>query len=74
MTTTRDDIRQWIKRAPKGTTHMIVACDTFEWEDFPVYADQDVHVIAAGARKGHGSLQSARRHRAANRSGQDIQL
>lgn len=32
---------------------MIVACDTFEWEDFPVYvrADQDVHVIAAGHEK-----------------------
>ena len=27
---------------------MIVACDTFDWEDYPVYvtADQDVHVEA----------------------------
>ena len=53
MTTTRDDIHQWIKHAPKGTTHMIVACDTFEWGDFPVYVrtDQDVHVIAAEHEK-----------------------
>lgn len=33
-----------------GATHMIVVCDTYDWEDYPVYVspDQDVHKIAAG--------------------------
>lgn len=37
-----DDIRRWIKRAPEGTTHMIVVCDTFSYEDFPIFVSNDV--------------------------------
>ncbi len=35
--TTREDIDRWIENAPKGATHMIVVCDTFDYEDYPVY-------------------------------------
>ena len=35
--TTRNDIKQWFKNAPKGSTHMIVVCDTYDWEDYPSY-------------------------------------
>lgn len=38
MATTRDEIREWLDRAKKkGATHMIVATDTFDWEDYPVF-------------------------------------
>ncbi len=38
MGTTKEDIKEWIKRGQdQGATHMIVVCDTFDWEDYPVY-------------------------------------
>lgn len=38
MATTREDIKEWCERGIKeGATHMIVVCDTFDWEDYPVY-------------------------------------
>lgn len=37
MGTTRDDIRSWLERAKKdGATHVIVVCDTYDHEDYPV--------------------------------------
>lgn len=37
MAATKEDIRRWLKEAKdEGATHMIVACDTFDWEDYPV--------------------------------------
>lgn len=38
MGTTKEDIKGWIKRGQdQGATHMIVVCDTFDWDDYPVY-------------------------------------
>jgi hypothetical protein len=38
MGTTQADIREWLTRGKdKGATHMIVVCDTFDHEDYPVY-------------------------------------
>ena len=38
MATTRDDIRAWLLGGKRrGATHVIVACDTFDHHDFPVY-------------------------------------
>ena len=38
MGTTKADIREWLERAKKkGATHMIVACDQFDYEDHPVF-------------------------------------
>lgn len=38
MSTTKDDIKLWIKEGQdKGATHMIVVCDTYDWDDYPVY-------------------------------------
>ena len=40
MATTREDIEQWFKEGVRqGATHMVVVCDTFDWEDFPVYVE-----------------------------------
>ncbi len=37
MATTRNDIRQWAEEAKKGgATHMMVVCDTFNHDDYPV--------------------------------------
>lgn len=39
MATTQEDIRKWLEEGKndKDITHMIVVCDTFDYEDYPVY-------------------------------------
>lgn len=37
MTATRHDVARWLKEKPDNAHHMIVVCNTFDWEDFPVY-------------------------------------
>lgn len=35
---TRNEIRNWLDRGLRtGATHMLVVCDTFSYEDFPVF-------------------------------------
>ena len=47
--TTKNEIRGWltIDVTPIGQercTHMLVVCDTFSWEDYPVYVNEDEDV------------------------------
>ena len=36
--TTRSEISDWFDQGvQKGASHMIVVCDTYDWEDYPVY-------------------------------------
>lgn len=37
MPTTQNDIREWLDRAEPNHTHMMVVCDQFDYEDFPVF-------------------------------------
>ncbi len=38
MATTIPMLVRWFNiGVEQGATHMIVVCDTFDWEDFPVY-------------------------------------
>ena len=39
MGTTIKDLEKWLERGKKekDITHMIVVCDTFDYEDYPVY-------------------------------------
>jgi len=40
---TREDIRGWLTDyplKPENPTHMIVAIDTFDYEDYPVYVEE----------------------------------
>jgi hypothetical protein len=38
MAASRDDLSRWFDEGVRqGATHMVVVCDTFDWEDFPVY-------------------------------------
>ena len=51
MATTREEIRQWLEDGKtKGSTHLIVVCDTFDHEDYPVYVSpsEDVSKKIAG--------------------------
>lgn len=49
MAASLSEIRSWFQRgqANPRCTHMIVVCDTFDWEDYPVFVtdDQDVHEV-----------------------------
>ncbi len=38
MAASREDIAKWFDRGvAEGKSHMAVVCDTFDWEDYPVY-------------------------------------
>ncbi len=48
MGTTKEDIKIWIDRGIKEkATHVIIVCDTFDYEDYPVMvkSSEDVHEI-----------------------------
>jgi len=37
MAAHKADIQGWLERGKKeGATHVIVVCDTFDWDDYPV--------------------------------------
>ena len=42
--TTRSDIERWLLRAEPEHTHMIVICDSFSYEDYPVFVSNDKDV------------------------------
>ncbi len=38
MAAKKEDIAEWFNgEKDHGYTHMIIVCDTFDWEDYPVY-------------------------------------
>lgn len=38
MSATKEDIRSWLKEGiEKGATHVIIALDTWDYENYPVY-------------------------------------
>ena len=41
MATTMHDIKGWLARKEDHHTHMIVVCDTFDYEDYPVFVTKD---------------------------------
>ena len=47
MATTQIEIRHWIAQAQQNpdVTHVIVVCDTYDWEDYPVSVKytEDIH-------------------------------
>lgn len=41
MAATRQDIERWLTvDVPEKATHMAVVCDTFDYDDFPVYVKE----------------------------------
>lgn len=54
MVATRHQIYQWLGEAEvQGATHVIILCDTFTYEDYPVFVlpHEDVRVIAEKCEK-----------------------
>lgn len=49
MAATQKDLIQWFDEGVElGATHMVVICDTFDYDDFPVYVmpGQDARRVA----------------------------
>lgn len=46
MAATLDDIRGWLENGKnqKDITHLIVVCDTFDYDDYPVYVSSKQNV------------------------------
>lgn len=40
-----EQIQRWIENAPNNSTHLIVVCDTFNYEDYPVYSNNPQKTI-----------------------------
>jgi hypothetical protein len=48
--TSKNEISAWFDQGKKNkATHMIVVCDTFDYEDYPVYAYSDAEALAKHA-------------------------
>lgn len=48
MAATLKDVQRWIEEGKKkGATHLISVCDTFDWEDYPVYVmpNEDIDIV-----------------------------
>lgn len=42
MAATREDVDRWIETAKKeGNKFIISVCDTFDWDDYPVYCKDE---------------------------------
>lgn len=38
MSITINDIREWLEEGKEnGATHLIVCCDTYDWDDYPCF-------------------------------------
>jgi hypothetical protein len=51
MAATKGDLRGWFDRGvQQGAKYMIVVCDTFDWDDYPVFVSPDEDIAAAKKR------------------------
>jgi hypothetical protein len=58
--TSKADIARWFRDGVDiGATHMIVVCDTFDYEDYPVYVspEQKVRKVVAAHQLSAGNMQ-----------------
>ena len=56
MGTSKEDIRGWLEHGlAEGATHVIIVCDTFDHEDYPVFVmpGEDAHEKAQGFSPGY---------------------
>lgn len=52
-----EDIKRWINKGKeKGATHLIVVCDTYDYDDYPVYVSANENVREV-ERKHMGNMQ-----------------
>ena len=54
MKTSVEDIRMWILEAKQDkATHLLIVCDTFSWEEYPVYVYPGENVIEKMSEYGY---------------------
>lgn len=45
MSTTKNEVREWLERGiERSSTHVIIAVDTWDHEDYPVFVSRDESV------------------------------
>jgi len=55
---TRQEIKEWFEQGVnQGASHMIVMCDTFDWDDYPVYVAPPVDARKTVEVKGEHNMQ-----------------
>ena len=58
MAATKQDIEEWFKQGVREkATHMIVVCDTFDWDDYPVYVKKGDDVRTEQAKRNGANMQ-----------------
>lgn len=58
MAATKADIKRWLNHGKgAGATHVIIACDTFDWDDYPVYVMPSENVNDVAARYNNVNMQ-----------------
>jgi hypothetical protein len=48
MGTSKAELRNWVQAGQKkGATHVVIVCDTYDWEDYPIYVmpEEDVSLV-----------------------------
>lgn len=54
--TTKEEIRDWLKTGiQKNATHVIIMCDTFDHEDYPVYISKDQDIKQEYEKRANGT-------------------
>jgi hypothetical protein len=55
---TKEEIKEWFEQGVKqGASHMIVMCDTFDWDDYPVYVTPPVDARKTVEAKNGNNMQ-----------------
>lgn len=44
MAATKGLIRNWLQRVTEEDSHMLIVCDTFDYEDYPVFVKKNEDV------------------------------
>lgn len=58
MTATKQDIKGWLEQAKEGgATHLIIAVDTFDFDNYPVYVSPQEDVLKEYGRIIGSSMQ-----------------
>lgn len=58
MAATKEEIRGWLKRGIKDDySHVIVVCDTYDYEDFPVFVAKSENVLEIKEKNEKASMQ-----------------
>ncbi len=60
MAASKADIKKWFEEGilDPSNTHMIVVCDTFDHEDYPVYVTEDKSARVVASEYDNGSMQT----------------